>query len=85
LTLGGIVVNLGMTDTGEVREEHLVKERYYQECISDMHYKAGIYEKEAMKMFIDGKQLHQAHCAMDNARALRITANIMDGNACNGG
>jgi hypothetical protein len=67
------------------REEHLVKEEYYQKFIEEMHYKASIYEKEAMKMFIDGKQLHQAHCAMDNARILRSAANIMDNTACNGG
>jgi hypothetical protein len=66
------------------REEHLVKEEYYQKFIADMHHKASIYEKEALKLFIDF-ELHNAHCAMDNARALRIAANIMDGNACNGG
>ena len=67
-----------------VREEHLVKEEYFQKFIEDMHHKAGIYEKEAMKLFIDNK-IHHAHCAMDNARVLRMAANIMDSNACNGG
>jgi hypothetical protein len=43
-----------------------------------------ISEKEALKLFLDW-ELHKAHCTMDNARALRTAANIMDNNACNGG
>lgn len=66
-----------------VREEHLVKEEYYQKFISDMHQQASVYEKQAMKMFIDN-DLHKGHCAMDNARALRAAANIMDNTACDG-
>jgi NAD-dependent SIR2 family protein deacetylase len=66
------------------REEHLVKEEYYQKFIDEMHWKAGIYEKEAMKLFLD-KAVHHAHCAMSNARCLRTAANLMDNTACNGG
>lgn len=68
-----------------VRDEQRVKDEYYQQFIADMHSKASTYEKEAMKMFIDGNHLHKAHCAMENARVLRFAANIMDGIACSGG
>lgn len=74
-----------MNEDEVTRDESLVKEGYYRIFIEEMHYKAGVYEKEAMKLFIDGKQIHHAHCAMDNAKCLRIAANIMDNTACNGG
>jgi hypothetical protein len=67
-----------------VRNEQFVKDEYYRAFIDDMHHKASIYEKEALKLFLDW-ELHKAHCTMDNARALKTAANIMDNNACNGG
>lgn len=53
-------------------------------AIMEMHRKAQAYE--AVAAGLQSKhQIHDMHCAMDNARCLRQAANIIDRTASNGG
>lgn len=60
------------------------KENARHVFIQELHRIAETYEREGAKFFID-KDIHNAHNAMNNARCLRIAANIMDGCCSNGG
>lgn len=60
------------------------RRQFLVDIVAEMHRLAYVYEKESMKLFLDG-EIHKGHVAMDNAKSLRISANILDPTAANGG